>query len=211
MNARPLCSLGKACGRSTRPWAPGSPLRSVQTTRCAVLRLLGASSRSLRWSASIAAISALVAPAPRWAWAARCRPFKTWPRSTSTAAHRLRPRAASLAAPARAQAALRVLEVARSPRAYRRARTGHSAVVSRAAPTSRRRPAKPRLSACQRRGSAVCKDVGHKSRTCKFGPGKGSSPSCPAPARRGALTRYVILTGDALPADSNDANALDVI
>ena len=69
----------------------------------------------------------------------------------------------------------------------------------------------PRLSACQRRGSAVCKDVGHKSRTCKFGPGKGSSPSCPAPARRGALTRYVILTGDALPADSNDANALDVI
>ena len=99
----------------------------------------------------------------------------------------------------------------RSPRAYRRARTGHSAVVSRAAPTSRRRPAKPRLSACQRRGSAVCKDVGHKSRTCKFGPGKGSSPSCPAPARRGALTRYVILTGDALPADSNDANALDVI
>ena len=43
----------------------------------------------------------------------------------------------------------------------------------------------PRLSACQRRGSAVCKDVGHKSRTCKFGPGKA--------------------------ADSNDVNALDVI
>ena len=106
---------------------------------------------------------------------------KTWPRSTSPGAHRLRPRAASLAAPL----------------GHKQPRSARGSPQPAGVPSRKNRPqrcCKPRhvtsrrrrqaASECmQRRGSAVCKDVGHKSRTCKFGPGKARRPAVPLACR----------------------------